>query len=588
MKNNKGFTVVELLVSFALTMIIAVFLFEVLIEVKDIFADASTRTAIQEKASIISKNINNILAANDNRITCNNSTNLGNCQINGKSFRIEKENNQIIVDGQKFDLPETVSIKNYSIQDSCDGNNCYLHINMTLDSANLSKEYDYDVTYYFTANPTEVPGPTFSESGTNPKTVTVTYPDGCGDKYICTYQKDNGETVTVNDKTADVEFTNSGNIVATVSDGRNSTTNSYYVEVAAPITLTLSTTNTTNTITVTANATSTSPISQYEFSKDGGKTWVNAGTSNTYVFSGLTQGTEYPIMVRATNDSGAVATAEKQVTTSIIPKPTFSETGNVPKTVTITYPEGCGDKYTCTYQKDNGSIITVTSETANIEFIESGTLVANVSDGTNTASDTYSVSVAQDNLSVTLSDTHTTNSITAIANVTSVSKVTKYEYSINNGDWITGGINTYTFDKLTQGTEYTIMVRVTNATGKTATATKQVTTSIISKPTFTQAGIYPITVTITYPEGCGSTYTCNYVKDDGTAVEVKTKSVDVSFDYHGNIVANVSDGTNNVSASYTVTIKLRAIDLEYDNSETGMECSDAQCAIDTIDDMFES
>lgn len=588
MKNNKGFTVVELIVSFALTMIIAVFLFEVLIEVKDTFADASTRTAIQEKASIISKNINNIITANDNRITCNNSTNLGNCQINGKSFRIEKENNQVVIDGQKFEMPENVSIKNYSIQNSCDGNDCYLHVKMILDSSSLTKEYEYDVAYYFTTSPSEIPGPTFSESGTNPKTVTVTYPDGCGNQYICTYKKDDGETITVNDKTADVEFTNSGNIVAIVSDGHNSTTNSYQVEVPLPITLTISTTNTTNSITVTANATSASQITQYEYSINNGTTWINADVNNTYTFTNLTQNTEYNIMVRATNYSGAEAIAEKQVTTGIIPKPTFSETGNVPKTVTITYPDGCGDKYTCTYQKDNGSVITVTSKTANIEFIESGSLVANVSDGTNTASDTYNVNVAQDNLSVTLSDTHTTNSITAIANVTSVSKVTKYEYSINNGNWVEANINTYTFTNLTQGTEYTIMVRVTNSTGKTATATKQVTTSSIPKPAFKEDGIWPKTITITYPDGCGSTYTCNYIKDDGTAVNVTTKTADVSFDYHGNIVANVSDGTNQISSSYTVTIKLRAIDLEYDNTNTNMDCVDAQCAIDTIDEMFEN
>ena len=587
MKNNKGFTVVELLVSFALTMIIAVFLFEVLIEVKDIFADASTRTAIQEKASIISKNVNSILAENDNRITCNNSTNLGNCLINGKSFQINRDNNQIIVGSQKFDMPDTVNIKNYSIQNSCDGNNCYLHVQMLLDSGNLTKEYSYDVTYYFTANPTEIPGPTFSERGTNPKIVTVTYPEGCGDKYTCTYKKDNGQTVEVTEKQAEVEFTNSGDIVATVSDGRNSTTNSYHVEVASPITLTMSTTNTTNSITVTANATSESPINQYEYSVDGGKNWTSATPNNTYTFTNLTQGTEYSVMVRATNDSGATATAEKKVTTLTIPKPIFTEQGNVPKTVTITYPEGCGTKYTCTYQKDNGSIITVTGQTADIEFIQSGTLVANISDGTNQVNDTYNVTVAQDNLSVTLTDTHTTNSITAIANVTSVSKVTKYEYSINGGNWIEGGINTYTFTNLTQNTEYTVMVRVTNATGKTATDTKKITTSSIPLPTFKEEGIYPITVTITYPEGCGSKYTCNYIKDDGTPVNVTTQTVQVPFDYHGNIVANISDGTNNVSSSYTVTIKLRAVDLEYDNTKTGMDCEDAQCAIDTIDKIFE-
>lgn len=585
---NKGFTVVELIVSFALTMIIAVFLFEVLIEVKDIFADASIRTAIQEKASIISKNIDSILTTNDNQVSCNNSTNLGNCQINGKNFRIDKNNNIIVIDGQNFDLPESVSIKNYSIQNVCEESNCYLNVKMVLDSANLTKEYNYDVTYYFTTDPIAVPAPTFSERGTNPKTVTITYPDGCGGKYTCTYQKDGGESVEVNKKTVDVEFTNNGNILANVSDGKNSTANSYYVEVSKPINLTISTTNTTNSITVTANATSESLINKYEYSIDDGQNWTNAGTSNTYTFTNLTQGTEYKVSVRATNDTGAIATANKNVTTSIIPSPKFSETGIVPKTVTINYPEGCGDVYTCSYQKDNNTPVNVTTKVANIEFVKSGNIVATVSDGTNSSNETYNVTVTEDTLSVSISTTNTTSTITAVANANSVSKITKYEFSIDGGNnWVTSETNTYKFTGLKQGTEYTVMTRVSNLTGKTATATKKVTTSTIPSPTFKEDGIYPITVTITFPEGCGSTYTCSYTKNDGTPVTVNDITTEVEFDNHGNIVASVSDGTNSISSSYTVTIKLRAVDLTYDNSKTGLDCEDAQCALDAIDDMFD-
>ena len=47
MKKNKGFTVVELIASFALTMVIAAFLFEVLIDVKDVFAETNIKTNIQ-------------------------------------------------------------------------------------------------------------------------------------------------------------------------------------------------------------------------------------------------------------------------------------------------------------------------------------------------------------------------------------------------------------------------------------------------------------------------------------------------------------------------------------------------------------
>ena len=55
--NKKGFTVIELMAAFTLTMVISIFLFELLIESKDIFIETSLKTSIQEKMGIISKNI---------------------------------------------------------------------------------------------------------------------------------------------------------------------------------------------------------------------------------------------------------------------------------------------------------------------------------------------------------------------------------------------------------------------------------------------------------------------------------------------------------------------------------------------------
>ena len=80
------------------------------------------------------------------------------------------------------------------------------------------------------------------------------------------------------------------------------------------------------------------------------------------------------------------------VSTSTLEKPTFTETDtDNGKTVTITYPSGCGDSLTCTYQKDNGSVVNVTNSTVNVEFTESGSLVTNVSDGTNNVNISYTV-----------------------------------------------------------------------------------------------------------------------------------------------------------------------------------------------------
>lgn len=147
MINNKGFTVVELIASFALTMVITVFLFEVLIEVKDIFADTSTKTAIQQKASIISKNIQNNLSTVGSTVSCSGAS----CNINGKTLRVDQAGKKIVINSQNFNMPDTVNIKNYNLNSSCDGTNCYLYVNLILSSGNLRKDYNYDVTYYYSS-----------------------------------------------------------------------------------------------------------------------------------------------------------------------------------------------------------------------------------------------------------------------------------------------------------------------------------------------------------------------------------------------------------------------------------------------------
>ena len=185
------------------------------------------------------------------------------------------------------------------------------------------------------------------------------------------------------------------------------------VAKADNVTLSISTTNTTNSITVVANATADSGISKYEFSKDGGNSWVNGGTNKTYTFSGLTQGTAYNIQARVTSNSGKASTSSKSVTTSSLAKPTFSEEGTTNKTVTITYPSGCGSSLTCTYQKDNGSTVNVTSSSVKVSFTDSGDLKATISDGTNTVSSSYTVKIGR-----TVTYNYSTNGGTASTKTT--------------------------------------------------------------------------------------------------------------------------------------------------------------------------
>ncbi len=163
------------------------------------------------------------------------------------------------------------------------------------------------------------------------------------------------------------------------------------IDTTPPVIENVSTTSTTNSITVVTTATEEDgEITKYEYKIDNNE-YVEG--NNTYTFTGLTQNTSHTIKVRVTNrDNLQVESEEKQVSTSVLDKPTFSEveTDNG-KTVTITYPEG--EDLTYEYQKDSGEW-QIATQNQQVEFTESGTLVANVTDGTNTETATYAVEIA--------------------------------------------------------------------------------------------------------------------------------------------------------------------------------------------------
>ncbi len=64
-------------------------------------------------------------------------------------------------------------------------------------------------------------------------------------------------------------------------------------------------------------------------------------------------------------------------------------------------------------------------------------------------------------------------------------------------------------------------------------------------PTVKETGGTPNTVTITFPKGCGSTYTCSYIKNGGKTVKVTKTSQDLVYTANGTLIATVTekDGT---------------------------------------------
>ena len=152
-----------------------------------------------------------------------------------------------------------------------------------------------------------------------------------------------------------------------------------------------------------------------------------------------------------------------------------------------------------------------------------------------------------------VSTSSTTNSITVVTTASEdIGEIVKYEYKINDEEYVEGE-STKTFTGLTAGESYRIKVRVTNSEGLTSESEeKQVTTSVLNKPTFRESGEKPKTVTINYPAGEGLTY--EYKKDSGEWTTA-TQNQKVEFTESGTLVARVSDGTNTESASLTVEVK---------------------------------
>lgn len=154
--NNKGFTVVELIAAFSITMIISAFLFELLIEVKNIFVETAIKTNIQEKTAIVSKNINNLFKETGNVVSCSSPEA---CTINGKNITVNRNYStsvpdKINVNNQEFSMPkdgdEYVKITDIELTPGGQGTEGYLKVKFDITSGNLSKPYKYNVVYYYT------------------------------------------------------------------------------------------------------------------------------------------------------------------------------------------------------------------------------------------------------------------------------------------------------------------------------------------------------------------------------------------------------------------------------------------------------
>jgi len=336
----------------------------------------------------------------------------------------------------------------------------------------------------------------------------------------------------------------------------------------------LATTRTSNSITVILSEgfaiDEESGIVKYEINIYDGSTKLDSETLSdigNVTFEKLTNGKEYKIEVIVTNGNDMTSSATRNVTTVAVDTPTYSVSPSSDekewapsRTVTIAYPEG----YTNEYSIDSGE--TWNPYTEPIVFLQPGTVIARVFDGTNYITGNSQTIGSIDSDKPTSSDfsyTRTSKSITAIATGTdATTEIVGYAFSNDGGNTWTDEQSgkSYTFEELETGS-YNIKVRVFDKAGNYLDSEVQnVATVTIDKPTYSvspESGwATSKTVTIAYPEG----YTNEYSLDSGSTWHPYTTPIvltDIGAT-EATVVARVTDGKNVVEGN---TYKVREIYL---------------------------
>ena len=157
---QSGFTVVELIVSFSLIMIIVVFLFQIIIDLKNIYETTSIKTELINKQSLISdsinkkinsKNINNITDCGNNCIEFHYTDNTSDLlEINYDEQSISFANYKTVLPSESYitnaqlDVAKTATFLPYS-------NNSILILNIGIMNDKL-KNQNFEIKIFYQYN----------------------------------------------------------------------------------------------------------------------------------------------------------------------------------------------------------------------------------------------------------------------------------------------------------------------------------------------------------------------------------------------------------------------------------------------------
>ncbi|MEY4131011.1 MAG: hypothetical protein RLZZ31_1135 [Actinomycetota bacterium] len=359
--------------------------------------------------------------------------------------------------------------------------------------------------------------------------------------------------------------------------------------------------NSSATVNFTAGDAGGAPITNYQYSVNGGTTWITrspASTTSPLVISGLQNGTSYDVQIRAVNSEGpGAATSTTQVTPQGPPAaPTITGITQTATSLSVgfTAPSSNGGSTVTNYEytTDGGTTWVAvspasTSSPLSISGLAAGTsysvairAVNAIGPGTATATravSTYNVPSAPSISSVELRDSSLLLNVSLGSN--GGTPLTNLEYSIDNGvTWVARNpASTFSpllVSGLQNGTTYDVRVRAVNAVGESAAsaAVQGTPASVPGIPALSgsvTASSQSISVTISPPNDGGSAITgYEYSTDRGATWRGRTDSGGTSSSLQIDFLS--TDGITRLTNGVEYCVQVRALNAV----GTGLASSD--------------
>lgn len=171
---KKGFTVVELIITFSLTVVIATFLLQLILTLNNLYQNSGVKTELLNKQFIISNKINKTLNEKElvSLTSCgNNCLNFNYKDSTKDVFKIDYSNNILQFGNFTTTLPNDTYFKNvnidiiYSTTIDYNSNNAILNINIPIHNDKLNNEdFNVNIAYQFNSNKANISYVNFSGS----------------------------------------------------------------------------------------------------------------------------------------------------------------------------------------------------------------------------------------------------------------------------------------------------------------------------------------------------------------------------------------------------------------------------------------